>query len=50
VRRGDPALLARSIVLAAHGFTLSAQTMTDGVRENALLQALYELVERYVSP
>jgi AcrR family transcriptional regulator len=50
VRRGDPSLLARSILLAAHGFTLSAQTMTDGVREDELLQALYELVERYVTP
>lgn len=50
VRRGDPTLLARSILLAAHGFTLSAQTMTDGVGEDALLRSLSELVERYVAP
>ena len=29
VRAGDPVLLARSLVLAAHGFTLSAHTMVD---------------------
>jgi AcrR family transcriptional regulator len=50
VRRGDPTLLARSILLAAHGFTLSAQTMTDGIDEERLLDALHELVERYVTP
>lgn len=50
VRHGDPGLLARAVLLAAQGFTLSAQTMTDGVDEDALLQALYELVERYVTP
>ena len=27
IRSGDPAVIARSIVLTAHGFTLSAQTM-----------------------
>lgn len=50
VRHGDPGLLARAVLLAAQGFTLSAQTMTDGADEDALLQALYELVERYVTP
>lgn len=50
VRRGDPTLLARSILLAAHGFTLSTQTMTDAVSEDQLLDALRELVERYVAP
>src|SRR5689334_8578389 len=29
IRAGDPQLIARSIVLTTHGFTLSAQTMTD---------------------
>jgi AcrR family transcriptional regulator len=29
VRDGDPVVLARSLVLAAHGFTLSAHTMLD---------------------
>jgi AcrR family transcriptional regulator len=50
VRRGDPTLLARSIMLAAHGFALSAQTMTDGVTEQQLRQELGTLVERYVAP
>ncbi|HET8617258.1 MAG TPA: helix-turn-helix domain-containing protein [Actinomycetales bacterium] len=50
VRRGDPTLLARSIVLAAHGFALSAQTMTDGISEQQLQRELHTLVERYVTP
>jgi AcrR family transcriptional regulator len=29
IRRGDPVVLARSLVLACHGFTLSAHTMSD---------------------
>src|SRR5512144_2600785 len=29
VRAGDPVLLARSLLLAAHGFTLSAETLAD---------------------
>ncbi len=29
IRAGDPDLLARSLLLAAHGFTLSAHTMLD---------------------
>ncbi len=29
VREGDPVLIARSLVLAAHGFVLSAHTMVD---------------------
>src|SRR6188472_2688022 len=32
VRPGDPVVLARSLVLACHGFTLSAHTMADGSR------------------
>src|ERR671912_1161994 len=31
VRDADPVLMARSLVLAAHGFALSVATMTDGV-------------------
>ena len=30
IRPGDPDLLARSLLLACHGFALSAHTMTDG--------------------
>jgi len=29
IRRGDPVVLARSLVLVCHGFTLSAHTMSD---------------------
>ncbi len=29
IRNGDPVVLARSLVLACHGFTLSAHTMSD---------------------
>jgi AcrR family transcriptional regulator len=50
VRRGDPSLLARSIMLAAHGFALSAQTMTDGVDEAQLQLELRTMVEKYVTP
>ncbi len=51
IRDGDPRLLARAVVLATHGFTLSSQTMTgprltpaDFDRELGLL------VERYLLP
>jgi AcrR family transcriptional regulator len=50
VRLGDPALLARSIVLAAHGFALSTQTMTDTVSAESLQAELQAMVERYVAP
>src|SRR4051812_48787212 len=53
IRRGDPVVLARSLVLACHGFTLSAHTMSDdGSRETDLapLDAeLDELVRRYLA-
>ncbi|HSE71218.1 MAG TPA: TetR/AcrR family transcriptional regulator [Nocardioidaceae bacterium] len=51
VRPGDPALLARSLVLAAHGFALSAQTMAaDGPDEGELVAELRALVESYLRP
>ena len=54
VRAGDPVLLARSVVLACHGFALSAQTMTDpsagGPDEPALEDELRSLVDRYLRP
>jgi AcrR family transcriptional regulator len=51
VRAGDPTLLARSLLLAAHGFAISAQTMTgDGVTEDALDAELVRLVEGYLAP
>ena len=51
VRAGDPTLLARSLLLAAHGFAISAQTMTgDGVTESDLDAELVRLVEGYLAP
>jgi hypothetical protein len=54
IRDGDPATLARSLVLACHGFTLSAHTMTETVSREAdvshLDAELGELVRRYLQP
>ncbi len=56
IRAGDPRLLARSLVLAAHGFALSSQTMTatepqtGGPTEADLDGELRTLVERYLRP
>lgn len=51
VRDADPMLLARSMVLAAHGHLLSAHTMADDdVTLTALNQELHELVRRYLAP
>jgi AcrR family transcriptional regulator len=51
VRSGDPRLMARSILLAAHGFTLSAETMTDDVHPvEAYDEELRVLLERYLAP
>jgi len=51
IRSGDPAVIARSIVLTAHGFTLSAQTMTaDGVSTETLDAELTAILERYLTP
>jgi AcrR family transcriptional regulator len=46
IRAGDPMTLARTLVLAAHGFVLSAYTMTDDdIDEDALDSALVDLLE-----
>ncbi|WP_445255515.1 TetR/AcrR family transcriptional regulator [Nocardioides aurantiacus] len=51
VRSGDPVLLARSLVLAAHGFALSAATMTtDGLTTADLDAELAVLVRGYLAP
>jgi AcrR family transcriptional regulator len=51
VRTGDSTLLARSMVLAAHGFTLSAATMADEGRPvEAYDEELRVLLERYLAP
>ena len=53
VRAGDPVLLARSLVLAAHGFAISVHTMTgpdQGPTVADLDAELTELVRRYLAP
>ncbi len=51
VRAGDPELMARSIMLTAHGFTLSAETMADTAEGLDRLDAeLATLVRRYLTP
>jgi AcrR family transcriptional regulator len=47
VREGDPKTMARAVLLAAHGFVLSAHTMADeGVDEAALDDELTTLLTR----
>jgi AcrR family transcriptional regulator len=51
IRKGDPDLLARSVVLACHGFVLSTRTMTgEHVTEAALDDELATLLEGYLRP
>lgn len=51
VRAGDPVTLARGVVLAAHGFVLSAQTMVDdAVALEALDAELRTLITRSLAP
>ena len=51
VRAGNPATLARAVVLAAHGFVLSAHTMADdSVTVADLDEELRLLVTRTLSP
>src|SRR3954469_14043579 len=53
IRNGDPVVLARSLVLACHGFTLSAHTMSDDSSRDAdvshLDSELDTLVRRYLA-
>jgi AcrR family transcriptional regulator len=51
IRDGEPGLIARSVLLAAHGVTISAQTMADDPRGvERLTDELATLVDRYVRP
>jgi AcrR family transcriptional regulator len=60
VREGDPAALARTVVLAAHGLVLSVHTMADpdgtegdgsgGVREEDLLDSFTDFLVRALTP
>lgn len=48
---GDPQTIARGLVLAAHGFVLSAHTMVDdAVDQPALDDELHALVSRSLTP
>ena len=50
VRAGDPGLLARGVILAAHGFVLSGETMADGrLTVDDLDAELRALTERYLA-
>ncbi len=55
IRKGDPMMLARTLLLAAQGFTLSVQTMTEPGDAQGLTEADFEdelglLVQRYLAP
>jgi hypothetical protein len=51
IRAGHPDTLARGLLLAAHGFVLSAQTMVDdAVTEAALDDELRHLARRALAP
>lgn len=51
VRDADPVLMARSLVLAAHGFALSVATMTgDGLTAGDLDAELVTLARSYLAP
>lgn len=51
VRAGNPLLLARSLMLAAHGFAISAHTMQDDDLTQADFDTeLTTLVRRYLAP
>ena len=51
VRRGNPTAIARTLVLAAHGFVLSAHTMVDdAVSDTELDEGLATLLTRALQP
>jgi AcrR family transcriptional regulator len=50
VRPGGSQLLGRGVLLALHGFVISAATMTDEVTEADLDDELRLLLDRYLAP
>lgn len=52
IKAGDPEVLARTIVLAAHGLTISAQTMTDpdDIDEDQLTSSFADIITKGLSP
>jgi hypothetical protein len=49
LRAGDPQAIARSVVLAAQGFAVSASIMADAVDESVLTDELGRLLESYLT-
>ncbi|MDT0203069.1 TetR/AcrR family transcriptional regulator [Nocardioides sp. AE5] len=51
IRAGSPELLARTVLLAAHGITLSAHTMADDdIAEQELVDELNRLISKGLAP
>ena len=50
VRPGSAGLLGRGVLLALHGFVISAGTMTDEVTAAELDDELRLLLDRYLAP
>ncbi|MPZ64853.1 MAG: TetR family transcriptional regulator [Pseudonocardiaceae bacterium] len=50
VRDGDPALLARAVMLTGQSFVISGATMADGYSLTALDEQLVILLDRYLAP
>lgn len=50
IRAGNPTLLARSVLLAAHGHALSAHTMADDVSAAQLDDEFTLMVQKYLTP
>ena len=51
IRAGNPIVMARSLVLAAHGFVISAHTMVDDdVREEDLYTEARLIISRVLAP
>ena len=50
VRAGETTVIARAVLLATHGFAISAQTMSDVSSSEELGAELRSMLERYLAP
>lgn len=50
VRAGDPAALARTVLLVVQSFVLSADALGAGVPPESLTRELHRLLDRYLAP
>nr|MDT0665235.1 TetR/AcrR family transcriptional regulator [Micromonospora sp. DSM 115978] len=50
VRAGDPAVLARTVLLVVQSFVLSAQAIGAGVPPESMTDELGLLLDRYLAP